>query len=151
MFSNRFQGIIFAALVNNRHGAIRWAKNAFQLKPYSQNPKYRDLIRNLWHYVVYNAENMTETDFLEMDNDVRETTGDSNMSALEQIFIEKEAKGKAEGKVDSIIELLEDNFGEVPEATKNTVAKITDLAVLRRLTLLAGKCKSLAEFNKALK
>jgi hypothetical protein len=125
-----------------------------ELKPYSQNRKYRDLIRKLWHYVVYNAENMTETDFLEMENDVRETIGDDKMPTLEQIFIEKKAKGKAEGKVEdrieAILELLEDNFGEVPQVTKDAVAKITDLAVLRRLTLLAVKCKSLKEFTKAI-
>jgi len=47
--------------------------------------------------------------------------------------------------------LLEDSFGKVPQATQEAVARMTDLAVLRRLTILAGKCKSLAEFNKALK
>jgi hypothetical protein len=46
---------------------------------------------------------------------------------------------------------LEDSFGEVPQATQHAVTKITDLAVLRRLTILAGKCKSLAEFANALK
>ena len=44
-----------------------------------------------------------------------------------------------------------DRFGDVPQATQTAVAKITDLAEFRRLTLLAAKCKSPAEFAKALK
>ena len=57
-----------------------------ELKPYSQNPKYRELIRKLWHYVIYNAEKLTETDFDEIETEIRETTGDNNMPTLAQIF-----------------------------------------------------------------
>ena len=70
------------------------------------------------------------------------------MPTLAQIYTNK---GKAQDRIESIIAILEDSFGEVPQATKEIVAKINDLTELRRLTLLAGKCKSLAEFNKALK
>ena len=131
-----------------------------ELQPYSQNPKYRELIRKLWCYVVDNAEKLTETDAEEIETKIREIIGDHNMPTLAQIYtvkgrVEGKAEGKAEGKVEdrieAIIELLEDNFGDIPQATKDAVAKITDLVVLRRLTLLAGKCKSLAEFKKALK
>ena len=86
------------------------------------------------------------------------------MPTLAQIYTKKgeakgkaegEAKGKAEGKAEervaAIFDLLEDSFGEVPQATKDAVTKITDFIVLRRLTILAGKCKSLEEFAKALK
>jgi len=123
-----------------------------ELQPYSQMPKYRELIRKLWHYVVYNAENMTESDFSELENAVRKTIGDNKMPTMAQIFIEKgEAKGKIEGRIEAILESLEDRLGEVPQATRDAVAKITDLTVLRQLAVLARKCKSLAEFKKALK
>ena len=94
--------------------------------------------------MVYNAENMTETDFVEMESTVRETIGDNNMPTMAQIFTVK-------AKAESILEFLEGRFGEVPQTIKDTVIKITDIAVLQRLTVLAAKCKSLAEFKKALK
>jgi hypothetical protein len=74
------------------------------------------------------------------------------MPTLAQLFINKgKAEGKAEGKTEAILDFLEDRFGEVPQATRDDVANISDLAILRRLLLVAAKCKSLAEFNKALK
>ena len=130
------------------------------LKPYSQNPKYRDLIRKLWHYVVYNAEQLTDRDYEALETEIQETVGENNMPTLVQKWLAEGMekgmeKGKAEGKVEervvAIFDLLEDSFGEIPQGTKAAVVKITDLAKLRRLTILAGKCKSLAEFNKALK
>ena len=119
-----------------------------ELQPYSQIPKYRELIRKLWYYVMYNAENMTEADFNEIENKVRKAIGDDNMPTMAQIFINK---GKVESKVESILATLEVRFGEVPQTTHDAVAKISDLDVLRQLTVLAAKCKSLNEFAKALK
>jgi len=118
-----------------------------ELKPYSQMPKYRELIRKLLYYVAYNVE-MPEAGVARMENKTRETTGDNTMPSVTQVYIEK---GEAKSKVEAIFDLLEDRFEEVPQATKVAVAKVTDLAVLRRLTLLAANCKSLAEFKKALK
>ena len=131
----------------------RTLKNRFneildELQPYSQMPKYRELIRKLWYYVVYNAENMTETDFIEMENKVRKTIGDDNMPTMAQIFIEK---GEIKGKVELIVETLEDRFCEVPQAIKDAITKISEPIKLRKLNIQAGNCKSLAEFKKALK
>ena len=70
------------------------------------------------------------------------------MPTMAQIFI---SKGEIKSKVESIIEFLEGRFGEVPQTTKDAIAKISDLVVLQQLTRLAAKCKSLAEFKKALK
>ncbi|MCL2349351.1 MAG: hypothetical protein FWC50_13960, partial [Planctomycetaceae bacterium] len=60
-------------------------------------------------------------------------------------------KGEVKSKVEAIFDVLEDRFSEVPKATKDSVTKITDLAILRRLSVLAANCKSLAEFKKALR
>jgi Putative transposase, YhgA-like. len=119
-----------------------------ELQPYSQIPKYRELIRKLWYYVMYNAENMTEADFTEIENKVRKAIGDDNMPTMAQIFINK---GKVESKVESILATLEVRFGEIPQTTHVAVAQISDLVVLRQLTVLAAKCKTLNEFAKAVK
>ena len=70
------------------------------------------------------------------------------MPTLVQIFMEK---GKAKGKAELIIALLEDRFSEIPQAIQDAVIKVSDTANLRQLNFLASKCKSLAEFKKALK
>ena len=119
-----------------------------ELQPYSQVPKYRELIRKLWYYFVYNADKLTETDAEEIETDIHETIGDNNMPTLAQIFTDK---GKAKDRAELILAILEDNFGDVPQAIQEAVTQITDLTVLKKLAILAGKCKSLAEFNKALK
>jgi len=119
-----------------------------ELKPYSKVPKYRELIRKLLYYVIYNAENLTVADSTAMENKTRETTGDKTMPSVAQVYIDK---GEIKGKAESILVFLENRFGDVPKTTQDAVVKITDLAVLQQLTIFAAKCKSLAEFKKALK
>jgi hypothetical protein len=54
------------------------------------------------------------------------------MPTLVQMWTERgKAEGEAKGKTDLVLAILEDNFGEVPQATKDVVAKITDLATLK--------------------
>ena len=60
-------------------------------------------------------------------------------------------KAKVEDRIETIFDMLEERFGKVPQVTKDAVAEITDLTVLRRLTSLAWKCKTLNEFAKAVK
>jgi len=119
-----------------------------ELEPYSKDQKYRELIRKLWYYVAYNAEKLTETDAEEIEGEIRQTIGDDNMPTLAQIYINK---GEVKNNVESILSFLEGRFGEVPQSIHDTVAQISDIAVLRQLTVLAAKCKSLDEFAEAVK
>jgi hypothetical protein len=131
-----------------------------ELNPYSQNPRYYELIRKLWHYTLYNARKLTETDYEEFEPAVQKTIGDDNMPTLVEIFMKKGMKqgiekgiekGIGKGKIESILAILEDGFGEIPQSIQNALAEISDPVALRRLTILAAKCKSLKEFTKALK
>ena len=78
------------------------------------------------------------------------------MPTLAQIYIDKGigigvAQGEVKSKVESILAILDDRFDEVPQAVHDAVTQISDLAVLRQLTILAAKCKSLDEFAEAVR
>ena len=61
------------------------------------------------------------------------------------------AEGKAEGEANAILLFLKTSHGRIPKSIRDAVRAITDRKVLEKLTILAAKCKSLEEFNKALK
>ena len=61
------------------------------------------------------------------------------------------AQGETRGEAKAILLVLKTNHGRVPKSTCDAVRAVTDLKVLEKLTVLAAKCKSLDEFNKALK
>ena len=89
------------------------------------------------------------------------------MSTMVEYWLEKgEAKGKAEGiiegeakaepkwtakgKADTIVLILNSNFGFIPEELENRINQITDIERLNKLTLFATRCQSLEEFEKGL-
>ena len=57
--------------------------------------------------------------------------------------------GIINGKIESILELLEDN-GEVPEKVKTEIFAETDLEVLKKWLHLAAKSETIEEFCKAI-
>jgi len=57
------------------------------LKPYSKNQKYYELIRKFWYYVVYNTEKLTEADYEELETEIQETIGDDKMPTLVQKWL----------------------------------------------------------------
>jgi predicted transposase YdaD len=127
-----------------------------ELKPYSQNPKYRELIRKLWRYVIYNAEKLTEADAEEIHAELREITGDNDMPTLVQMWTDKgkaegEAKGKAEGQARTITRLLTRRFGVVPQDVEMGLLALRDIEQLDRLSDFAFDCHSLEEFASHLR
>jgi len=80
-------------------------------------------------------------------------------TAFSKILDEKEARrmamstaqelrseGKVESKKETILDLLEDRFGKVPQTICDAVNAYSDLTALRSLAVFAGSCKSLDEF-----
>ena len=57
---------------------------------------------------------------------------------------------KMKAMVDAVLLVLEARFNDVLLKTADAVRSIKDLEILNRLTKLAAKCDSLAEFNQAL-
>ena len=57
--------------------------------------------------------------------------------------------GIINGKIESVLELLEDK-GEVPEKVKTEIFAETDLEVLKKWLRLAAKSETIEEFCKAI-
>lgn len=68
-------------------------------------------------------------------------------NALDELIADGKAEGKAVGKAEFIIDLLEE-YGIVPENLKTTILMQTDLSVLKDWFRLAIHVKSVDEFIK---
>lgn len=66
------------------------------------------------------------------------------------LFEEIARENKAEGKAESVLELLED-YGEISEELRMIVMKQTDLGVLREWLLAAARSGSIEEFERVVK
>ena len=66
---------------------------------------------------------------------------------FEELLRNERKEGKAEGKVDAIIELLED-LGSIPEALKTQLEGEMDLNTLSAWLKMAAKAESIDQFAK---
>ena len=60
------------------------------------------------------------------------------------------AEGRAEGKVETLIMVLESRFGDLPATLRNKLLKVQSEERLASLSKLVGTCQNLKEFQKAL-
>ena len=73
------------------------------------------------------------------------------MSTMVEYWLEKgEAKGKAEGKADTIVLILNSKFGFIPEDVEKRINQITDIEQLNQLAKSILSCQSLEEFENKL-
>ncbi len=63
---------------------------------------------------------------------------------------EARIEGKAVGKAETLLEMLEARFGTVPADAVERVLSIRDVDQLKRLVVPAVRCASLDEFRAAL-
>ena len=125
-----------------------------ELKSYAKNPMYRDLIRKLRHYVLWNMKNITEKDCYEIKDEIEGIIeeGDDEMSTFMDIFVEKgRLEGEAKGEARAILRTLTRRFQKIPASLKERILAITDLDRLEYLADLAFDCDSLEEFDNAVK
>jgi hypothetical protein len=69
-------------------------------------------------------------------------------SSFERLLNKEKADGRAEGKAEDVIELLED-FGELSDSLKTCIMEQTDLEILKKWLKAAAKAKSIEEFEQA--
>jgi predicted transposase YdaD len=132
-----------------------------RLKPYSEIPKYRRLIRFLWWYLVSNARRMTKQELTTVTEAVKKIIGEKNMpTILEQYRAEGIAIGEARGETRGetrgeargrLLTTLEVRFNGVPKEIEKAVREMSDLIALESLVEHAKTCQSLTEFAEALK
>ena len=77
-------------------------------------------------------------------------TGKKEELNMCSLFEEIARENKAEGKAESVLELLED-YGEISEELRMIVMKQTDLGVLREWLLAAARSGSIEEFERVVK
>ena len=65
---------------------------------------------------------------------------------FQEMLQEQREAGKAEGKVEDILDLLEDLPGKVPEEVRNVILSEKDAEILRRYLKQAAAAVSVEEF-----
>jgi len=124
-----------------------------RLKPYSEIPKYRRLIRFVWFYLVSSARHMSRHELTTITELVKQVIGEKNMpTILEQFRAEGKAEGEAIGEArGKVLTILETRFSKVPQNIERTVREMMDPVALESLVEHAKACQSLNEFAESLK
>jgi predicted transposase YdaD len=130
-----------------------------ELKPISDDPAMRRLIRATWIYLANNAKYAKRN----LDNllgTFQGVVGEKVMSTLVEMWKAEgeargEARGRAEGRAEgeakgTVLAFLRVKFKKVPPRIENAVRAMVDLTALQSLAIHAENCKSLEEFAKAL-
>jgi hypothetical protein len=121
------------------------------LKPHSDDPAVRRIIRATWVYLMNNARHLRKQSWGVLANTFKEVIGDENMPTMVEIW---KAAGKAEGKVEGgaetgraiILEFLQGRFGKVPKNIEKAINQMNDPIALKSLAARTANCKTLDEF-----
>lgn len=112
------------------------------------------LVKFLEYVKAKNSEStkdFEDTYVKELQNAVQHVKKNREMEGRYMIFEEmmrdEYAAGKAEGKADSILELLEE-LGPVPEELKARIVSVSDLKKLSKWLKLAAKTETIEQFMK---
>ena len=126
-----------------------------ELKPYSDDPAARRVIRTTWVYLMNNAKHIRRN-FKAMMEVFESVVKEKVMPTMVEIWkAEGAAEGKAEGKVEgvvrAILRTLTRNFGTVPESISARVQAVTNIDKLDELLDMAYDCADLDEFERAVR
>lgn len=107
-----------------------------------QNKEYWDMNDESWHILgqLTNFKNIDK--FIKRKN---ERGKEEKRMFIDDMIDEAEAKGKAEGKAEDIIDLLEEH-GAVKGDLKTEILRQTDLRILKDWHKLAARVRSIDEF-----
>jgi len=117
-----------------------------ELKPYSDDPSMRRLIRATWVYLTINAKHLKQN-FEILRGTFEEVVGEKIMSTMVEIWL---AEGAAMGKAETILAVLHARFGKIPKEVENEIRQIIDPIALDSWAAHAATCQSLEEFATAL-
>jgi len=122
------------------------------LKPYSDDPDMRRVIRRTWVYLANNARYLKRS-LMTLQSTFEEVIGERVMSTLVEMWLAEGAvKGRAEGEAKGEIRaILRLRFREVPQEIKDAIQSMTDLVALQSLVVHAENCRSLEEFAEAIR
>ena len=126
-----------------------------ELKPHSDDPATRRLIRATWVYLANNAKHLKRS-FDTLRDTIQQVTGEKQMPTMVEIWKAEglalgRAAGKAEGKAEMILTFLRTKFRRVPKGIEKAIRQMTDPIALDSLAARIVDCPSLDEFAKELK
>jgi hypothetical protein len=125
------------------------------LKPHSDDPATRRIIRATWLYLMNNARHLRKQNWGTLVNTFKEVTGDKDMPTMVEIWkAEGKAEGVAEGEArgevkvarEIIQESLREKFGKVPKHIEKAINQMNDPIALKSLAVRTSNCKTLDEF-----
>jgi hypothetical protein len=121
------------------------------LKPYSDDPETRRIIRATWFYLANNARYLRENPEA-LSGIFREViTGENEMRTIAEVLEARgEARGEAKAGRNMVLAILEDRFGEIPQEMVDTVNSYSDQIALKSLAVRAASSKTLDEFKEGL-
>ncbi len=129
-------------------------------------PETKDTLAAIMSYVLRSASRMTDADFTaaiqplgNVGTDTMSTLfekwkEDGRLDGLEEGREEGLEKGREEGRIldrqDSILDILSTRFESIPESVRQSIRDIFDSERLAKLTAVAVKCESVAQFAESL-
>ena len=125
------------------------------LKPHSDDPTTRRIIRAIWVYLMNNARHLRKQNLGALANTFKKVTGDEDMPTMVEVWkAEGEAigvaKGRAEEKIEArremIMEFLRGRFGKVSKHIEKAINQMNDPIALKSLLARTANCKTLDEF-----
>jgi hypothetical protein len=117
-----------------------------ELKPYSDDPETRRIIRATWYYLANNARYLRDNidALLGMFKGV---IGENDMRTIAEVL---ETKGETKGRRETVLAILENRFGKIPQEIVNTVNSYSDPVALESVAVRAASSKTLDEFKDGL-
>ncbi|MDR3111031.1 MAG: Rpn family recombination-promoting nuclease/putative transposase [Planctomycetaceae bacterium] len=131
------------------------AKEIFEeLKPYSDEPRYRYLIRLICVYLASSAKHL-KNKYANLEQVIKTVTGEKEMSTLYELWTaegraEGEARGEVRGAALSVQSVLNARFHTVTPKVQKQLSAITDVSKLENLVGQAAVCPTLKDFEKLL-
>jgi hypothetical protein len=128
------------------------AKEVFEeLKPFSEQPKYRSLIRLICVYLASSAKHLKSRQD-ELVQVIQTVVGEKNMSTLYELWT-TEAKNEGEAKFgrNAVLSVLRKRFTNVPQKIESAIQQMNDPIALESLHSYALDSQTLDEFADALK
>ncbi|MDL2322139.1 Rpn family recombination-promoting nuclease/putative transposase [Desulfosarcina sp. OttesenSCG-928-B08] len=124
------------------------------LKPVSDDPVMRRIIRATWVYLM-NSARYLKNNMEPLLETFQSVVGGNIMQTMAEVWkaegkTEGKAEGEVKGRMEGILAFLEARFGSVPGPVRNAVITCTDPAKLNDFTRLAATCDSMDEFQQGL-
>jgi len=121
-----------------------------ELKPYSDDPETRRLIRATWIYLTSNAEYM-QKNIDALLGTFEEITGDKIMPTMVEVWKEEGRAEVAAVVKNMVLTALRTKFGKVPKWVEKAILGRSDTIALESLHAQALQCDTLDEFSEMLR